>query len=108
MDSNKYRNKLHRYHQDRTLITEEEAKGFKSAQIPGCGTPNSLYKRYVYLKDNDLDQIRAIKFCPDCKDLLGKTRSCIKCDKTFQPSCNNRFTCVSCLDWQKGQHNDQG
>lgn len=38
------------------------------------------------------------KECPECFQLGKKVKNCLKCDKTFTPTCKVMFLCVTCYD----------
>lgn len=38
------------------------------------------------------------KECPECFSLSTKVKNCLKCEKTFTPTCKVKFLCVTCYD----------
>lgn len=59
------------------------------ANSSACGTP---LEDWISIEESDGTIIP--KHCPHCARL--KQKKCLTCDRTFQPGCKLRHTCVEC------------
>jgi len=61
----------------------------------GCGRPKDQLIKVSWIEAGRLNYI---KYCIDCKKLMGQTKSCNKCKRKFQLMCNRKFVCAKCFD----------